>query len=115
ALNGASPARSTARDFPGARARCARAEAKIRCMSTRSAAPRPLAECAVVVSPKDNVAVVKSALAPGERVALDAARELEIRGAVTPGHRFATRAIPAGTFVLQYGQPIGTSKGIAAG
>jgi hypothetical protein len=26
-----------------------------------------------------------------------------------------TRAIPTGTFVLQYGQPIGTSKGIAAG
>ncbi|MSR61961.1 MAG: altronate dehydratase [Planctomycetes bacterium] len=84
-------------------------------MSTRSAAPRPLAECAVVVSSRDNVAVVKSALATGERVALDGAHELEILGSVTPGHRFATRAIPAGTFVLQYGQPIGTSTGISAG
>ena len=42
-------------------------------------------------------------------------RNLAIRGEVTPGHRFATRDIPAGAFVLQYGQPIGTSKGVAAG
>ena len=35
--------------------------------------------------------------------------------AVPPGHRFATRDIPAGDFVCQYGQPIGTSRGIAEG
>jgi altronate dehydratase len=67
------------------------------------------------VSPADNVAVVKHALGAGDRVELSDGRELEIRGPVTPGHRFATRAIPAGAFVLQYGQPIGTSKGIGAG
>ena len=38
-----------------------------------------------------------------------------MRGSVTPGNRFATRAIPAGEFVRQYGQPIGTSRGIAEG
>ena len=38
-----------------------------------------------------------------------------MRGPVTPGNRFATRAIPAGEFVRQYGQPIGTSLGIAEG
>jgi altronate hydrolase len=48
-------------------------------------------------------------------VALDDGTELDIAGEVTPGNRFATRAIPAGEFVLQYGQPIGTSKGVAAG
>ena len=31
------------------------------------------------------------------------------------GNRFATRAIPAGEFVRQYGQPIGTSLGIGEG
>jgi len=35
--------------------------------------------------------------------------------AVPPGHRFATRAIPSGEFVRQYGQPIGTSLGIEKG
>ena len=37
------------------------------------------------------------------------------RGLVTPGNRLATREIPAGEFVRQYGQPIGTSRGIAEG
>ena len=84
-------------------------------MSTASSSARPLSECAVVVSPRDNVAVVKSALVAGEVVRLVEGRELVLTGPVTPGHRFATRAIPAGSFVLQYGQPIGTSKGIGAG
>src|SRR5205085_3968649 len=35
--------------------------------------------------------------------------------AVPPGHRFATRDIPSNDFVLQYGQPIGTSLGIREG
>jgi len=75
----------------------------------------PLSDCAVIVSPRDNVAVVKNALAPGDVVELGGAREVTLTGAVTPGHRFATRAIPPGEFVLQYGQPIGASLGIAAG
>ncbi len=40
---------------------------------------------------------------------------MQVRGLVTPGNRFATRAIPAGEFVRQYGQPIGTSRGIDEG
>lgn len=80
-----------------------------------SSAPRPLAQCAVVVSAADNVAVVKQALAAGDVVVFPDGSMLPITGAVTPGHRFATRAIPAGAFVLQYGQPIGTSRGIVAG
>lgn len=84
-------------------------------MTSVSSQPRPLAQCAVVVSPQDNVAVVKTGLQAGDVVAMPDGRNLAIRGEVTPGHRFATRDIPAGTFVLQYGQPIGTSKGVAAG
>ncbi len=84
-------------------------------MTSLSSSPRPLSQCAVVVSPADNVAVVKTGLAAGDVVLFPDGRSLSITGDVTPGHRFATRAIPVGTFVLQYGQPIGTSKGIAAG
>jgi hypothetical protein len=70
-------------------------------MTTRSAAPRPLSDCAVVVAAADNVAVVKHALRAGELVELADGRVLALTGDVTPGHRFATRAIPAGAFVLQ--------------
>lgn len=66
-------------------------------MATRSAGPRPLSDCAVIVSPRDNVAVVKSALVGGEVVALDAGRELALTAPVAPGHRFATRVIPSGS------------------
>ncbi|MFY9340892.1 MAG: altronate dehydratase family protein [Planctomycetota bacterium] len=84
-------------------------------MTSVSSSPRPLAQCAVVVSAKDNVAVVKTGLQQGDAVTFPDGRTLAITGEVTAGHRFATRAIPAGQFVLQYGQPIGTSKGIGAG
>ena len=84
-------------------------------MTSLSSSPRPLTQCAVVVSVKDNVAIVKTGLVAGDLVAFSDGSKLVITGEVTPGHRFATRAIPAGQFVLQYGQPIGTSSGIAAG
>ncbi|MEE8467841.1 MAG: UxaA family hydrolase, partial [Planctomycetota bacterium] len=38
-----------------------------------------------------------------------------IAGTVTPGNRFALCDLPEGELVLQYGQPIGTSRGISAG
>lgn len=76
---------------------------------------RPLAAVAVLVSPGDNVAVVKSTLTPGDLVELGGGETITINGQVTPGHRFATRAVPAGELVLQYGSPIGTSQGIAVG
>jgi len=74
-----------------------------------------LKDCAVVVAPEDNVAVVKSGLTSGDLVEMPDGRVLDITGIVTPGHRFATRDVAAGEFVLQYGQPIGTSKSIRAG
>src|SRR6185369_1000286 len=67
------------------------------------------------VDPADNVAVVKTAVDAGLSLEAPGGRTVTLTGAVTPGHRFATRAIPEGTFVLQYGQPIGTSRGIAEG
>src|SRR6185503_2075653 len=78
-------------------------------------APSLLSEFAIIVDPKDNVAVVKKATSPGLELLLPDESLLEIRGAIPPGHRFATGDIPAGEFVLQFGQPIGTSRGIGRG
>jgi altronate hydrolase len=82
-------------------------------MNTEQAAP--IQDYAIIVGPRDNVAVVKQQTTPGLVVALPDGRELQVKASVTPGHRFATRAIAAGEFVLQYGQPIGTSLGIQEG
>src|SRR2546423_13616792 len=75
----------------------------------------PIQDYAIIVDPRDNVAVVKQQTTPGLVVALPDGRELQVKASVTPGHRFATRAVAAGQFVLQYGQPIGTSLGIECG
>lgn len=74
-----------------------------------------ISEYAIIVNPNDNVAVVKKATVPGLGVMLPDGAFVELRNAVPPGHRFATRDIPAGQFVLQFGQPIGTSLGISSG
>lgn len=84
-------------------------------MSQPSAAAADLSQVAIIVDPGDNVAVVKQPVEPGLTVRLPDGREVVLRGPVSPGHRFATRSIPSGTFVLQYGQPIGTSRGIEEG
>ena len=76
---------------------------------------QPVSEYAIIVSPEDNLAVVKRETAPGLELALPGGRVIRVAATVPPGHRFATRDIPQGEFVLQYGQPIGTSLGITEG
>ncbi|HEY0461214.1 MAG TPA: altronate dehydratase family protein [Pyrinomonadaceae bacterium] len=75
----------------------------------------PLSDYAIIVNPDDNVAVVKNETVAGLIVLLPNQNLLTLKEAVPPGHRFATRDIPAGDFVRQYGQPIGTSLGIEKG
>jgi altronate hydrolase len=75
----------------------------------------PIADCAIVVSDRDNVAVVKKSIAAGTSIAMPDGQIVEVTAEVSPGHRFATRSVPAGQFVFQYGQPIGTSLGIEEG
>src|ERR1700704_2986064 len=74
-----------------------------------------LSEYAIIVDPKDNLAVVKNETVPGLELSMPDGREFRVRGVVLPGHRFAIEDISAGEFVLQYGQPIGTSLGIESG
>ncbi len=75
----------------------------------------PISAFAIIVDPKDNVAVVKTETWPGLEVSLPDGRVVQVTERVAPGHRFATRSIPKGAFVLQYGHPIGTSLGIQEG
>jgi altronate hydrolase len=83
--------------------------------STTSTQAPPVGDYAIIVSTEDNLAVVKEQTAPGLELALPDGRVIQLKDTVPPGHRFATRDIPAGEFVLQYGQPIGTSLGIREG
>ncbi len=76
---------------------------------------RRVSDYAIIVNPDDNVAVVKNEASQGLMLSLPSGETVEVRQTVPPGHRFATREIPAGEFVRQYGQPIGTSLGISAG
>jgi altronate hydrolase len=83
-------------------------------ISTKTAAP--ISDFAIIVNLDDNVAVVKNETSEGLVVSLpDEGGLVTLKQAVPPGHRFATREIPAGEFVRQYGQPIGTSLGIERG
>ena len=75
----------------------------------------PISEYAIIVNKNDNVAVVKNETSENLLVLLPNQTLLTIKNAIPPGHRFATRDIPAGDFVCQYDQPIGTSLGIERG
>jgi altronate hydrolase len=75
----------------------------------------PIRDYAIIVNEQDNVAVVKNETTDGLVLGLPDGDSVELRSAVPPGHRFSIRPIPAGEFVRQYGQPIGTSLGIEKG
>ncbi|HLJ26233.1 MAG TPA: UxaA family hydrolase [Candidatus Angelobacter sp.] len=75
----------------------------------------PIHDYAVVVHPADNVAVVKKPVSSGSCFQLENGSVVEALVDVRPGNRFALRDLPQGAYVLQYGQPIGTSLGIGCG
>lgn len=75
----------------------------------------PISDVAIIVNPSDNVAVVKGETHAGMAVQIADNELVVLKTEVRPGHRFAVRDIPAGEFVKQYNQPIGTSLGISEG
>ena len=83
-------------------------------MPTSTSQAAPLSAYAIQVDSRDNVAVARVAVPRGTLVQVGQTL-VDVLDEVTPGHRFALEPIAAGAFVRQYGQPIGTSKGIAAG
>lgn len=76
----------------------------------------PITSLAVIVNPElDTVAVAKTAILAGTHlVGLDG-KEIVLQKEIPPGHRFALRPIPAGTWLQQYGHPFAISRGLAAG
>lgn len=78
-------------------------------------AAAPISDYAIIVNPNDNVAVVKNETEAGLALTLPGRGTVTVSAKIPPGHRFATRDIPTGDFVSQYGQPIGTSLGIEKG
>jgi len=84
-------------------------------MTARSGGPVPLAECALLLRPGDDVAVVTRPLPAGFRVLL-ADREIAVPYAVPRGHKVAVRDVATGSAVRKYGQVIGRATAdIAAG
>ncbi len=70
---------------------------------------------AVVVDPgHDDVAVAKE-LIPAGTVLIAGDTRITVRANTLPGHRFATRTVPPGDWVRQYGQPFARSKGLSPG
>lgn len=68
-------------------------------------------EHVLVLHPEDNVGVATSRLAVGTAV-----KGVSVREEVPVGHKVALRDIPAGTYVVKYGVPIGRARAnIAAG
>jgi altronate hydrolase len=84
-------------------------------LDTKTQTVVPISDCAIIVNPQDNVAVVKAETSSGQLFALPGGGLVQLKKAVPPGHRFSLCDIPAGEFVRQYGQPIGTSLGIEKG
>src|SRR5690348_8650696 len=64
---------------------------------------------ALLIAPGDDAAVALDDL-PGGAVIAVAGRQLTLRDAVPRGHKFAVRALDAGTLVRKYGFPIGRTS-----
>jgi SAF domain len=70
---------------------------------------------ALVISDRDNVATALEPLAAGSALDLNG-QHVVVREPISPGHKFALVAIPAGDGVVKYGSRIGTaSTAIAPG
>jgi arabinonate dehydratase len=73
---------------------------------TDRSAVLPLADCALLLRPDDDVAVTTRALPAGTHV-LTATAELVLPGDVPRSHKLAVRSVRAGDAVHKYGQSIG--------
>ncbi len=71
-----------------------------------------MAHQAIVLDPRDSVAVALADLAPGQKCAVrigQTVREVLLKEKVPLGHKFALYPIARGTGVLKYGEVIGDS------
>ncbi|MEM9965287.1 MAG: UxaA family hydrolase [Asticcacaulis sp.] len=70
---------------------------------------------AIVLFPTDNVLVCRRNVAAGEVIEMEDGA-ITVRGDIALGHKIARWFIPAGTEILKYGMPIGsTTADVQAG
>lgn len=71
----------------------------------------PTAENAVItLSARDNVAIARVPLSPGQQLRLTDGRSVIVEDSVPAGHKIAVQAIGAGEEILRYGQVIGRAR-----
>jgi altronate dehydratase len=74
---------------------------------------------ALVIHPRDNVAVALRDLAVGAEIRVQVGgteRRLRVREPIPANHKVALRPIPSGGLVVKYGEPIGeATRGISPG
>ena len=69
----------------------------------------------IILNGRDNVAVARTALQPGESIH-DGSQSILVREVINPGHKLALRPIRSGDPVMKYGEVIGrATEDIAAG
>ncbi|MBI5469346.1 MAG: altronate dehydratase [Deltaproteobacteria bacterium] len=74
----------------------------------------PLADCALVLSDGDNIAVAKTDIARSSVLEFPGGGVIVLER-IPKGHRFAIKDIKKGAMIVQYGYPFGRSKGINRG
>lgn len=67
----------------------------------------------LLLSPDDNVFVLRGAIDAGETVALETG-EATLPARLGMGHKIARRAIAPGEKIIKYGAPIGTATAVIA-
>ncbi len=84
-------------------------------MTTDARKPQ-LSDLAVVVDPDhDDVAVAVQPIDAGTTLYGENGNPVTLRATIRAGHRFAIRPVPAGAWILQYGQPFAISRGLVPG
>jgi hypothetical protein len=62
----------------------------------------------IVITARDNVATALEDLSPGQTVEVDG-RRIQVRDAISSGHKIALMRIAIGAPIVKYGSPIGTA------
>ncbi len=71
--------------------------------------PPKAANAVIRLNPRDNVAIARASLPPGQRITIEG-EEIVAMSAIPAGHKVAIRPIAAGGVVLRYAEIIGRAK-----
>lgn len=85
-------------------------------MSQQNETVAPLTGAALLLHPKDNVAIAKNEIAEGTLLKLPSGHQVTVREKIPTGHKLALAPVAAGEMVRRYGYSIGAAAcPIAAG